>query len=544
MTARFETVATTPYRDQEPGTSGLRKKVSVFKKTGYLENFVQSIFNAMGADDRGALVVGGDGRYFNLEAARIIIRMAAANGFSRVVVGRNALMSTPAVSNLIRLRGASGGIILSASHNPGGPQGDFGVKYNNANGSPAPETVTRIIHQESLRIDRYRTTVGENVDLDRIGETRVGATVVEVVDPVSEYQRTLEKVFDFDRLREAFQRHRLSICFDAMHAVTGPYARRILETALGAPAGSVINGEPREDFGGGHPDPNLVRAATLVRRMAAADAPLLGAASDGDGDRNLILGRDFFVSPSDSLAVLTAHARLIPQFSRGLNGVARSMPTSRAVDLVADSLGIDCYETPTGWKYFGNLLDAGLINLCGEESFGTGGDHVREKDGLWTVLAWLTLLAELDLPVEEVVRRHWRRYGRHVYCRHDYEEIAADRAAAVMSHLSGSVAALAGRRVGGVEITAAGHFRYTDPVEESTTESQGIQVFFADDSRIVYRLSGTGTSGATLRVYLEHYRRAGHDVDALEANAELSRRAARIGDIEHHTGMREPTLKT
>jgi phosphoglucomutase len=545
LTDSLETVTTTSWPGQKPGTSGLRKRVTEYQQTGYLENFIQSIFNTIPLDDRTTLVLGGDGRYFNRDAARTIIAMAAANGFERVVVGQRALLSTPAVSNLIRKRHCAGGIVLSASHNPGGIDGDFGVKFNNASGAPAPESVTEAIHRETLGISEYRICRSpRQIDLDRCGESQLAEMTVEVVDAVDDYQQTMETVFDFDRLREGFRDGRLSVCFDAMHAVTGPYARTILEHTLGAAPGSVINGIPLEDFGGGHPDPNLEHARELLKRMTAPDAPLLGAASDGDGDRNLIVGRDFFVTPSDSLALLTAHARLIPQFSAGLAGVARSMPTSRAVDRVARELGIGCHETPTGWKYFGNLLDAGLINLCGEESFGTGGDHVREKDGLWTVLAWLTLLVELGQSVETIVTRHWQHFGRYVYCRHDYEGIDPDPADALMKHLADSAARMAGERVDGVGILSVQPFFYTDPVDGVTSGSQGIQVFLEEGSRIVYRLSGTGTSGATLRVYLEQYQESANSTNALEANAVLGKRAASIASIEYHTGMLEPSLRT
>jgi phosphoglucomutase len=544
MPTTVKSIPTTPFADQKPGTSGLRKPVQVFMEGGYLENFVQSIFNAIDPSRRGTLVLGGDGRFFNREAAAIIIRMAAANGFNRVIVGRGALLSTPALSNLIRLRRADGGIVLSASHNPGGPQGDFGIKFNNASGAPAPESVTERIYSLSRHITEYHIVDDLDVRLDRLGEYRVGDMQVDVVDPVDDYQHAMESCFDFDRLRAGFADGSLSVCFDAMHAITGPYARRIFEQSLGAAPGSVINGEPLEDFGGGHPDPNLANAPQLVERMFKDDAPVLGAASDGDGDRNLILGKRFFVGPSDSLALLAAHAREIPRFSRGLNGVARSMPTSRALDRVARYLGIDCYETPTGWKYFGNLLDAGLINLCGEESFGTGGDHVREKDGLWAVLAWLTLIVSLQRPVGDIVKRHWGAYGRDVYCRHDYEGLEINAAHAMMEELGDSLSGLAGQHIDGTGIRSASEFRYRDPVDEVVTGAQGIQVHLEGDARIVYRLSGTGTSGATLRVYLERYQRSDFDLDALAANVDIGRLAALIADIPRFTGRHEPTLRT
>ncbi len=544
MQAKISTVTAETYPDQKPGTSGLREKVKQFSSGTYLENFIQSIFDAMPPDKRGALVVGGDGRYFNKPAAQKIIKMAVANGFERIVTGRGALLSTPAVSNLIRTRGAIGGIVLTASHNPGGPEHDFGVKFNNSNGSPAPESVTQEIYRNTLNIKQFRVCNTPDIDLGKVGVSKLGNTIVEVVDPVSDYRRRMEDCFDFDRLRDGFGNGRLSVCFDGMHAVTGPYARRILEECLGAPEGSVINSDPLEDFGGGHPDPNQVHAHQLVEIMSQEDAPALGAASDGDGDRNLILGRNFFVTPSDSLAILTAHAEQIPQFAGGLKGVARSMPTSGAVDRVASALGIDCFETPTGWKFFGNLLDAGRINLCGEESFGTGGDHVREKDGLWTVLCWLSLLEKTGLSVEQLVRDHWRQYGRHIYCRYDYEGIDSQQAEQLMEALQQSLPGLPGLQMNGFNVTHAARFRYEDPVDGSASETQGVQVFLEPDSRIVFRLSGTGTSGATLRVYLEQYRADHYDVDAIEENFALSEVAAQIAAIERHTGLTQPTVET
>lgn len=539
-------VATTAHADQAPGTSGLRRRVERFRDGHYLENFVQAIFNAN--TDRRLLVVGGDGRYFNREAAHLIVRMAAANGFSRVVVGRDALLSTPALSHLVRSRGADGGIVLSASHNPGGADGDFGIKFNNASGAPAPESVTRRIHHCASTLDHFLVHDDAGIDLHRTGMQRIGATGVEVIDPVDDYLAAMTACFDFDRLREGFARGRLSLCFDAMHAVTGPYARRIFEQVLGATPGSVIRGEPLEDFGGGHPDPNLVHARGLVERMARDDAPRLGAASDGDGDRNLVLGPGCFVGPGDSLALLAAHAGQLPQFAGRLRGVARSMPTSRAVDRVAAALGFACHQTPTGWKYFGNLLDAGHIQLCGEESFGTGGDHVREKDGLWAVLAWLSLLAETDRPLGSIVTDHWRRFGRNVYCRYDYEGVGADGAEALVEHLRGALASLPGQRLHGMAITAAREYGYHDPVDGETSTRQGIEIELAGDARIVYRLSGTGTSGATLRVYLEQVLGAGpggdFGGDARAANAALGEAAATLAEIPRFTGRQAPSLRT
>ena len=544
MPLKTTRISTRPFDDQRPGTSGLRKKVARFQADYYLENFVQAVFNAIPANERGLLVVGGDGRYFNQQATQIIIRMATANGFKRVMVGADGILSTPAVSNLIRVHGACGGIVLSASHNPGGPDEDFGIKFNNANGSPAPEAVTDAIYENTRTITEFFTTHGDDIDLTQPGEHVLGETRVEIVDSVTDYTETMQKCFDFNHLRDGFKSGRLSVCFDAMHAVTGPYARRILEDELGAVPASVINARPLEDFGGGHPDPNLVHAHALVNRMAQADAPSLGAASDGDGDRNLILGPGFFVTPSDSLAVLTAHARLIPQFADGLAGVARSMPTSTAVDRVARYLGVDCYETPTGWKFFGNLLDAGRINLCGEESFGTGGDHVREKDGLWTVLAWLTVVSRLNKSVKDVLDQHWNTYGRNFYCRHDFEAIPVDQADSMMDALRNGLIKLAGRQLGDFAVRSAGEFGYSDPVDGSRSENQGVQVHFEDGSRIVFRLSGTGTSGATLRMYVERYSTSGFGQDAISSNQPLAEAGREIIDLTRFTGRDTATVVT
>ena len=501
MTIR--TVPTKPFPDQTPGTSGLRKRVTVYQQPGYLENFIQSTLEAAKLAPGATLVVGGDGRFFNREAIQIVIRMAAANGVGRLLVGRGGILSTPAASCVIRARGADGGIILSASHNPGGPDGDFGVKYNLANGGPAPEQITAAIAQRTREISHYRIADAADIPLDRDGEHRVGDLTVEVIDPVADYAALMERLFDFEALRALIGGGRFRMLFDAMHAVTGPYAREILERRLGAPNGTVMNAQPLPDFGGGHPDPNLTYAHDLVEAMRGSDAPDFGAASDGDGDRNMILGRDFFVTPSDSLAVLAANATMAPGYSRGLAGVARSMPTSQAVDQVARRLGIECYETPTGWKFFGNLLDAGRITLCGEESFGTGSDHVREKDGLWAVLFWLNVLARRGESVEQIVRAHWREYGRNYYTRHDYEEIPTDAAKSVMARVQEQLSALPGQTIAGRRVRAADDFAYHDPVDASVSRNQGLRVLFDDGARIIYRLSGTGTTGATLRVYIE-----------------------------------------
>jgi phosphoglucomutase len=541
------TVPTRPFEGQLPGTSGLRKKVAVFQQPGYLENFVQSAFDALPGLAGSTLVVGGDGRFHNDRAIQTILRMAAANGVAKVIVGRGGLLSTPAASELIRSRGAFGGLILSASHNPGGPDGDFGIKYNIANGGPAPEKVTEAIHRHTQAIGRYLSVEAPDVDLQRDGTSAIGAMAVEVVDPVASYARLMERLFDFDRIRALLTRGDLRICFDAMHAITGPYAHEILERRLGAPAGSVINGTPLPDFGGGHPDPNPTYAGELMARMFAADAPDFGAASDGDGDRNMIVGRRFVVTPSDSLAVLAANATRVPGYAAGLKGVARSMPTSAAVDRVAAALGIPCHETPTGWKFFGNLLDAGMCTLCGEESAGTGSDHVREKDGLWAVLFWLNILAVRGgESVERIVRDHWRRFGRNVYSRHDYEGVDAAVAKQVVADLRDSLPTLAGREVDGLKVDRADDFAYTDPVDGSTSRGQGLRVFFADGSRIVLRLSGTGTEGATLRLYLERFEPdpSRHGVETQAALRPLIDAAEALTGLRARSGRERPDVIT
>lgn len=544
---RVKTVATRPIEGQQPGTSGLRKKVAVFREPGYLENFVQSVFDVLPGLAGSTLVLGGDGRFFNDRAIQIILRMAAANGVGRMIVGRDGLLSTPAASELIRSRGAFGGLILSASHNPGGPDGDFGIKYNIGNGGPAPEAVTAAVHQRTLAIDRWLTLEDDvNVDLGRVGATTLGAMTIEIVDPVASYARLMQRLFDFDRLRALLARPGFRICFDAMHAITGPYATEILERQLGAPTGSVINARPLPDFGGGHPDPNPVWATELLARMNGADAPDFGAASDGDGDRNMIVGARFIVTPSDSLAVLAANATLVPGYAAGLKGVARSMPTSAAVNRVAQALGIPCHETPTGWKFFGNLLDAGLCTLCGEESAGTGSDHVREKDGLWAVLFWLNLLAVRGESVEAIVRAHWRRFGRNVYSRHDYEAVDAAVAQQIVAGLRAELPALPGRSAAGLAVSRADDFAYTDPVNGSISRGQGLRVFFADGSRLVLRLSGTGTEGATLRLYLERYEPdpARHGIDAQAALQPLIDAAEALTALRARTGRAAPDVIT
>ena len=540
------TLPTRPIAGQRPGTSGLRKQVTVFQQPLYLENFVQSVFDVLEGKAGATLVLGGDGRYYNDRAIQTVLRIAAGNGFARVVVGQSGILSTPAASAVIRRRGALGGLILSASHNPGGPQGDFGIKFNAANGGPAPEALTEAMYRRTLAIDRILTVEGGDIDLDRLGTQSLQTMTVEVIDPVADHAAVLEGLFDFDAIGALLRNGSFRMRFDAMHAVTGPYARALLLQRLGAPATSVVNAVPLPDFGGGHPDPNPTYAAELVSTMFGNDAPDFGAASDGDGDRNMIVGRRFIVTPSDSLAVIVANAHLVPGYAGGLKGVARSMPTSAAVDAVATSLGIPCYETPTGWKFFGNLLDAGRITICGEESAGTGSDHVREKDGLWAVLFWLNILALRGESVEAIVRGHWRRFGRHYYSRHDYEGVDAAAAQALMQRVRDQLAALPGRTFAAGRVAWADDFAYTDPVDGSTSRNQGLRIAFDGGARIVLRLSGTGTEGATLRVYLERFEPdAGHHgIDTQVALAPLIASAEALANIAATTGRSSPTVIT
>jgi len=541
----IQTVATKPYPDQKPGTSGLRKKTTVFQQPNYVENYVQSIFDSLDGFAGKTLLIGGDGRYFNREAIQKAIRIALANGFGRIVVGRGGLLSTPAASALIRSLKAYGGIILSASHNPGGPDGDFGIKYNAENGGPAPEKITDAIFARTTTIAVIKTLDTPDVDIDALGTTTLEGGVVEIVDPVTNYAALMRTLFDFDAIRALFASG-FRMRFDAMHAITGPYGHAILEGELGAPAGTVVNGTPLPDFGGHHPDPNLTYAKALYDEMMSPQAPDFGAASDGDGDRNLIIGRGLFVTPSDSLAMLAANAQLAPAYSKGLKGVARSMPTSAAADRVAAKLGIPYYETPTGWKFFGNLLDAGLATICGEESAGTGSDHVREKDGLWAVLLWLNILARRRISVAELARAHWATYGRNYYTRHDFEEVDLSAANALIDALRAQFASLPGKRFGALTVEAADDFEYHDPVDGSDTKAQGVRVMFTGGSRIVYRLSGTGTVGATLRVYIERYEPPGGDLgeDAQAALADLIALSRSLAEIERRTGRKAPSVVT
>jgi len=537
-------VATSPFADQRPGTSGLRKRTPVFQQPHYLENFVQALLDEAALPADATLVVGGDGRYLNREAIQTIIRLAVANGITRLQVGRGGWLSTPAASHLIR-QGAAGGIILSASHNPGGPDGDFGIKYNTANGGPAPESYTNAVAARAAVLTSYAIADVPPIDLDAVGTTTFEGVTVQVVDPVAAYAALMESLFDFTAIRALFAGG-FRMRMDSMHAITGPYAVEILERRLGAPAGTVINAVPLPDFGGGHPDPNLTYAHELVDEMFGAAALDFGAASDGDGDRNMILGQRFFVTPSDSLAVLAANATLVPGYARGLSGVARSMPTSAAVDAVAAKLGIPCFETPTGWKFFGNLLDAGHITLCGEESFGTGSDHVREKDGLWAVLFWLNVIAARGESVAQIVRAHWATYGRNYYTRYDYEAVPTEAANGVMAHLRAQLSRLPGTSLGGRAVRAADDFAYTDPIDGSVSAKQGIRVLFEDGARIIYRLSGTGTEGATIRVYIESKEIAPErlSMETAEALRELVQTALGLAEIVVRTGREAPTVIT
>lgn len=539
------THATTPFDGQKPGTSGLRKKVRVFAQPNYAENFVQAVFDVVERAPGSTLVVGGDGRYYNRTVIQQVIRMAAANDYGRVLVGQGGILSTPAASHVIRKYGASGGLILSASHNPGGPDEDFGIKYNIANGGPAPEAVTEAIYARTLTIDRWLAEDSADIDLDTIGTARVGALTVEVIDPVADYAALMETLFDFPAIRAAVAGG-LTMAFDAMSAVTGPYATEILERRLGFPAGTVRNGVPLEDFGGHHPDPNLVHAKDLYDLMMSPAAPDFGAASDGDGDRNLIIGRGRFITPSDSLAMLAANAHLAPGYAGGLKGIARSMPTSAAADRVAAALGIPAFETPTGWKFFGNLLDAGQATICGEESAGTGSDHVREKDGLWAVLLWLNILAVRGVSVDALAREHWAKFGRNYYARHDYEALPTEAANALIAELTAALPTLPGQAFGPLTVAAADSFSYLDPVDGSTSANQGLRVLFEGGSRIVFRLSGTGTEGATLRVYLERYEPAEGDLDADVGVmlADLIAAAEAIAGIIRHTARTAPDVIT
>ena len=541
----IQVISTKPFNDQKPGTSGLRKKVTAFQQPHYLENFVQSIFDSISPPKGATLTLGGDGRFYNREAIQIILKMAAANGFGRVLVGQAGILSTPAASCIIRKYKTFGGIILSASHNPGGPDGDFGIKYNTENGGPAPEKITEAIFEQSKVIQSYKIIEAPDVPLDTIGETDLAGMKVQVIDAVADYAELMESLFDFDAIKDLLASG-FRMKFDAMHAVTGPYAQAIFIDRLGAPADSVMNAIPLPDFGNGHPDPNLTYAHELVEIIYGDNAPDFGAASDGDGDRNMILGKGFFVTPSDSLALIAANAKMVKGYSKGIAGVARSMPTSGAVDMVAKSLDIPCYETPTGWKFFGNLMDADKVTLCGEESFGTGSNHVREKDGLWAVLFWLNILAIKRQSVEQIVKRHWLQFGRNVYSRHDYEDLPLEAANGVIAHLREQFTSLAGKTFEHYTVKTCDDFSYTDPIDGSVSTKQGLRVLFTDGSRIVFRLSGTGTAGATLRIYLEAFEpdTNKHDLDAQTLLAEMIQIALKLTELKARTGRDTPTVIT
>lgn len=545
MSSDVRIVQTTPIAGQKPGTSGLRKRVVEFQKPHFTENYIQSIFDSLEGFAGKTLVIGGDGRFYNDVVIQTAIRMAAANGFGKVIVGQGGILSTPAASHVIRHYKAFGGLVLSASHNPGGPDGDFGIKYNGENGGPAVEKITDDVYARTQVIERYLTVQTPDIDLDTIGTGAVAGMAVTIIDPVEDYADLMQQLFDFDSIRDLFASG-FRIRFDAMHAVTGPYATNILEGMLGAPKGSVINGVPLPDFGGGHPDPNLHHAKDLYDLMMSADGPDFGAASDGDGDRNLIIGKNRFVTPSDSVAMLAANAHLAPAYKGGIAGIARSMPTSAAADRVAEALGVEMHETPTGWKFFGNLLDASRVTICGEESAGTGSDHVREKDGLWAVLLWLNILAARRQSVDEIVQEHWAQFGRNYYTRHDYEEVDMDAALAVMDGLRGQLDVLPGQKFGDFRVAKADDFSYLDPVDGSTSTQQGVRVIFEDGSRIVMRMSGTGTVGATLRLYIEKYEAADgdHNIETQKALTALIEIADTLASLKQTTGRPGPSVIT
>ncbi|MBE6450255.1 MAG: alpha-D-glucose phosphate-specific phosphoglucomutase [Alphaproteobacteria bacterium] len=542
---QIQTIQTTPYTDQKPGTSGLRKKTKVFlEKEHYLQNFIQSIFDVIDVKEK-RLVVGGDGRYFNEEAIQIILKMAIANEALEVIVGQNGFMSTPAVSVEIRQNKTDGGIILSASHNPGGIDGDFGIKYDGANGAPAPESITNAIYQKTLNIDSYKIAEMPNIDLSEIKTFSVHNTLIKIINPVANYANLMEQLFDFNAIRNLFKSG-FKMHYDALHAITGPYAKEILENRLGAPAGTVVNGTPLPDFGGGHPDPNLTYAKELVDVMYSDNAPDMGAASDGDGDRNMVLGNHFFVNPSDSIAILADNADVTLGYAGKVNGVARSMPTSKALDKVAEVKKMDAYEVPTGWKFFANLMDDNRIVFCGEESFGAGSNHIREKDGLWAVLFWLNILAVRKMSVEDVVKDFWNKYGRYYYSRYDYEGVDADGAKQMMDELNEKLPTLKDVSVNGLTIENADVFDYVDPVTQEISTNQGIRITFTSGERVIFRTSGTGTQGATIRIYLEKYISDKNALfeDAQDVLAQLVETALQISRLPELTGRKEPSVIT
>lgn len=535
-------VATTPYTDQKMGTAGLRRKSQTVLQPNYVENFMQSIFNVIGDLKGKTFVVGGDGRFYNDTAIQKIIKMAAANGAAKLIVGQNGFMSTPAGSNVILKNKADGGFILSASHNPGGKSGDFGIKYSNASGGQIPSSVSDKIYQETLNIKEYKICDIEDVDLSRLGTQEVCSMQIEVIDPVKDYVEMMQQIFDFAAIRRLFE-NGFTMRFDAMNAVTGPYARKIFEELLNAPEGSVVNDTPLPDFGGLHPDPNMVYAKELVNFMFSDKAADFGAANDGDGDRNMILGPGFFVTPSDSLAIITDNFNLIPAYKNGIYGVAKSAATSTAVARVAQARGIGYYEVPTGWKYFVNLMDSKRITFCGEESFGTGSSHIREKDGIWAVLFWLNIIAATGKSVEQITREHWQKYGRSYYVRFDFEGVDTAVADKLMTDLEARLPELPGQTLEGFTVSDAGAFVYNDPVDHSSTQN-GLIIRFADGSRIVYRLSGTGSSGATIRVYLERYSKTDLNNDPLKMLTEIFKIAMAVAEIPERTGKHQADVVT
>lgn len=535
-------VKTTAYTDMKMGTAGLRKKSKVVLQENYLENFVQSVFDAIGGVKGLTFILGGDGRYYNKIAIQKIIKMSAANGMKKVIVGQNGFISTPASSHVLLMNKADGGFVLSASHNPGGINGDFGIKYAVASGGQCPTAVSDKIYEISKTITEYKTLDVPDVDLSRLGTQKLDNMEIEVIDPVKDYVDMMEHIFDFEALKKLFAGG-FTMVFDAMNAVTGPYARRIFEEILGAPEGSVLNYVPLEDFGGLHPDPNLIYAKSLVDLMYSDKAPDFGAANDGDGDRNMILGKKFFVTPSDSLAILTDNYKLIPAYKNGIYGVAKSAATSTAVGRVAEALNIGYYEVPTGWKYFCNLMDSNRITFCGEESFGTGSSHIREKDGIWAVLFWLSIIAATGKSVQEITEEHWKKYGRSYYMRNDYEALDVETANQLMADLEARLPQLAGQTFGSYRVAEAKPFVYNDPVDGSSTKN-GLIVYFTDKSRIVYRLSGTGTNGATLRVYLERYETENLNEDVAQTLESLADVSRQIGEITKRTGKTKADVLT
>ncbi|GES85783.1 phosphoglucomutase [Rhizophagus clarus] len=551
-------ITTTPYEGQKPGTSGLRKRVKVFQQENYTQNFIQAILDAMSSPSASGatLVVGGDGRYFSTEAIQLIIRIAAGNRVGKLIIGKNGILSTPAASNLIRKRKADGGILLTASHNPGGPDNDFGIKFNVSNGGPAPENITNLIYENTKKCDKYYTCDMPEFDLSKIRVETIDGFIVEIVDSVEDYVQLLKEIFDFEQIKQFFKNNpKFKVLFDGLHGVTGPYAEHIFVDELGLSRSSIQNCIPLPDFGGSHPDPNLTYAHSLVERVERENINF-GAASDGDGDRNMIYGKDAFVTPSDSVAVIAAHAEVIPYFQKtGIKGLARSMPTSAAIDLVAKKKGLEVFEVPTGWKFFGNLMDAGRLSICGEESFGTGSDHIREKDGIWAIVAWLNIIAvvnenELGSGIKEILLEHYQTYGRNFFSRYDYEEVESESANKMVAHLRHLISEgrndFIGKTFDQFTVKEADDFEYTDPIDGSISKNQGIRIIFTDGSRIVIRLSGTGSQGATIRLYVEKYSQNASEYGAntQEALKPLIDVALQISKLQEFTGRDKPTVIT